>query len=695
MSRRLYIPGLVFVVLFVAFARTVPVSAYDAAYIDANIPNARTNVVGMEEGCETRLAAARADGGEPRANVNASNAYPSLNWISVPGQRATDTIPGTYGSSAPIPLQSNKLMFICAILTDPIQNADYFVNRSGIVTTANYPNDRTPNSSNPINVASLHKVTTRINSVRVVNGGGSVTNIAGKEFSITRNNTSRYWFSSPILFDYDPGGPLTSRVVTVEINATSINTYTGDVNQCGPPLTDVQPGEYGSCPSYTYWDTITVDAPQPTASQCGAITLRPQRPEVSDPIVVTPIIRYAGGPSTPNLSAYSVSVTNSSGAPGNIPSTATASNGVVRITSSSFRVPAGGQYTVRWSATINGATVTCGGRFAPGDSFIAMSYPFIKVNGGDTVAGVSFSAPNGNAVVPCSAAAHNPDAGVVSSNRNTAPNYTGAGGSYAVYAMNYIQSFASDQGKGRPATTLSFANLDYPDDGANTILPEIGRFGGLFGSAPCVDYWGAKPPDNQLTALGTGQSLNNLTGNYRFTGNLSIGNTLIQSGRKLTLYVKGDVSITGDIVYQNSDGSWAATADIPNFKLIVNGRIFINASVDQLDGSYVAIPNSNYLTAVSSFGAPASGTISTCSNGFVSYNPQLTASNNMTALCNNRLTVNGSFTANQILLLRTFGTLSSNEPAEVFNYTPELWLAPSGVTMDGSYESMTGLPPIL
>lgn len=432
-----------------------------------------------------------------------------------------------------------------------------------------------------------------------------------------------------------------------------------------------------------------------TNTQCGAITLRPQRPEVNDAIVVTPIIRYSGGPIPPVLSAYSIAVTNSAGNPGTVTSTATASNGVVKMTSSSFRVPTAGQYTVRWSATVNGKTVNCGGRFAPGDSFIAMSYPFLRVNGGDTTAGVSFSAPSGTSVVPCSSAAHNIEAGVVSSNRNTAPNYSGAGGSYAVYAMNYIQSFAPDQGKGRGATSLSFSNVDYPDDGANSIQADIGRFGGLFGSAPCIDYWGAKPADSQLTPLAASASLNSLSGKYRYTGNLTIGNSLIQDRSKLTIYVKGDVSINGDIVYQGNDTSWVDTVDIPNFRLIVSGRIFISSTVSQLDGLYVAIPDADYITATSSFTTPAKGTISTCSTGFTSINPLLAASNGMVATCSRRLTVNGSFVANQMFLLRTFGTVSSNEPAEVFNYTPELWLAPTDAATVGSYDTMTGLPPIL
>jgi hypothetical protein len=434
----------------------------------------------------------------------------------------------------------------------------------------------------------------------------------------------------------------------------------------------------------------------PTITSCGVLAVQPTRPEFGDSIVLRPTIRFSGGPSTPKLSNPTISVNNQSGLPGAIGATGTISNGQVNMTSASFTVPSAGQYTVRWGATINGVLVICGGLFSPSDSFTVMAYPFVKVNGGDTYSGVSFAAPyrSGEGLLPCSAASHNPKAGVVSSNTDTG-SYSGAGGSYAVFAMGYIQSYASDQGKARGPASLNFSNVDYPAFGSSSLQTSAGRFGGLFGTAPCMDYWERKPADDKLTPLNPSATLDGLTGHYVLNGNLTIKGALIQTGRRLTIYVKGDVNIRGDVVYQNNITSWRDSADVPSFTLIVNGRIFVESTVSQLDGLYVGVPNSNYVNGPSSFADPAVGSIITCSNGFSAHNPLLAATSNMTSICNRRLTVNGGFIANHVLLLRTFGTLRTNEPAEVFNYTPELWLAPSAIDLNTPYDTLTALPPVL
>src|SRR5690606_32751320 len=64
--------------------------------------------------------------------------------------------------------------------------------------------------------------------------------------------------------------------------------------------------------------------------------------------------------------------------------------------------------------------------------------------------------------------------------------------------------------------------------------------------------------------------------------NLSGGNF---TGRKV-LYVSGDVVINSNIEYNTSP--WGSVENIPNFTLVVDGNIFINRNVTQLDGLYVA-----------------------------------------------------------------------------------------------------------
>ncbi len=91
----------------------------------------------------------------------------------------------------------------------------------------------------------------------------------------------------------------------------------------------------------------------------------------------------------------------------------------------------------------------------------------------------------------------------------------------------------------------------------------------------------------------------------------------------------------------------------------------------------------------------AGGNIYTCGTAI---GPTLAV--NMKTACSNKLTVNGSFTANTIYLLRTLGSLGNGEPAEQFNYGPEVWLpgiTPSGGgSIDlGDADSVTSLPPVL
>jgi hypothetical protein len=67
--------------------------------------------------------------------------------------------------------------------------------------------------------------------------------------------------------------------------------------------------------------------------------------------------------------------------------------------------------------------------------------------------------------------------------------------------------------------------------------------------------------------------------------------------------------------------------------------------------------------------------------------------------------VNGAFVASQIRFLRTNGTVKqssageasgNSNQAEVFNYSPALWMAqPASTAADNNYDSITSLPPIL
>lgn len=322
--------------------------------------------------------------------------------------------------------------------------------------------------------------------------------------------------------------------------------------------------------------------------------------------------------------------------------------------------------------------------------------PYFQVTGGDVAAGASIETGVGQ---PCAAATStgvpNPRGGIVSWNRRGSPDFAGAGGQYGAFAMDFIQDFVTGQGNGRvtpgqETNQLTFANTSYS---GSVDIPQ-GLFGGMFGDAPCIDYWSGRPaavkaPPNNSPATWP-------NGTYYVKSQMTLQSGIIPAGRQITLYVEDKVAITGTgITY--APGPYANRANIPSFKLIVNGTIYIGSSVSALDGLYAAIPDPGGDTKVNQFASPIPGTISTCSTGFTSYNPAEPPVGSIFDPCNRQLTVTGSVAANQIWLLRTFGTLGGGQAAEVFRYSPEIWLAPAGSNGGyvPDYQSVVGLPPIL
>ena len=163
----------------------------------------------------------------------------------------------------------------------------------------------------------------------------------------------------------------------------------------------------------------------------------------------------------------------------------------------------------------------------------------------------------------------------------------------------------------------------------------------------------------------------------------------LQSER-ITVYVpQGDVYIDNDIAYP---ANWTA-GDVPLFQLVVGqGNIYIKNTVSRVDGVFIAQKVGNN-----------GGSIYTCATSAAPLNPATTP--NFYSLCNRKLTINGAFIANHVQFLRTRGTRQQATPneasgsgnlAEVFNFSPALWMAqPVPETSASHYDSITSLPPVL
>ena len=327
------------------------------------------------------------------------------------------------------------------------------------------------------------------------------------------------------------------------------------------------------------------------------------------------------------------------------------------------------------TATVAGTAITCPMPVAgtPAQTTLTVVYkPYLKIFGGNAVAGSAFA--NTGACTDIKAD------GIIGWNQDNAPTYDGAGTQFGAQALSIIQDFAGAQNsRAGPPLGLSFANT-----GASVIAnPPSGQFGGNFGYAPCPQLAFGTPDFNQTSGSDASPTLLS-----------SILSTSNLTGSK-TVTVTGDVLVNQDVKYKLGGWSGADLSTIPSFKLVVKGNIYVDPGVHELDGVYVAEPSSP--------ASKADGIIFTCadqgSNSGAVTNAVLPAS--YYATCNSQLTIYGSFVAAQVKFMRTYGNLypagaTPNQPAEIFNYSPELWLAtPNTTSSPGAVDSITSLPPVL
>ncbi len=308
-----------------------------------------------------------------------------------------------------------------------------------------------------------------------------------------------------------------------------------------------------------------------------------------------------------------------------------------------------------------------------------VSKPYLSVFGGDVSAGGDVESSPGTCTT-------NASASIVSWNKNTA-GYAGAGIQYAALATGTIKEFTTAQnspagGAGMPGG-LSFSSTTQTSPGGN-------KYGGDFGAAKCIKNYYAQKPATTTPMPSDVSSM--VSGSYAAASGATLGGGNVNPGQKTTVFVDGDLYITGDITYT---GSWSYN-NIPLFELVVRGNIYIDHNVTRLDGVYIAQPWADL----------SHGYVYTCTTGAAA--PTLTAGAFYNS-CTNKLTVNGSIVSRSIQFLRTSGTLrnanvgddkSTTKAAEVFNYGPGFWITQPNLTSTtggetDNYDSITSLPPVL
>jgi hypothetical protein len=373
-----------------------------------------------------------------------------------------------------------------------------------------------------------------------------------------------------------------------------------------------------------------------------------------------------------------------------------------------------GQYVAHWSAyLINDPSVQTGD-CTQGQSVGTM--PYLKVYGKDVFAGGSFDTSAAPGV--CTA---NLDAGTgfikTYGTVATAPatGMLGSSTEFGAFALDVITGFGSaSQRTTAPisATGLSFSNTNN--------ISGLNADGGDLGTNHCITNYRSSLPAGYGTSTADTYAIPSssygavsiapahgtleLTGGTNFDGHQAI-------------YVSGNVWINTNITYAGANGgvdAWSALdpTTIPSLYVIATGNIYIDPSVTQLDGVYVAQPV-----------AAGRGLIYTCQNEAAT----LTAAT-ADANCASQLTVNGSFVAQNVKFWRSIGDVATDPTttetptsahrsctlpgnvasapiyavcaAEVFNFSPELYLtepaiAPNGGPALGKYDYITSLSPVL
>lgn len=332
-----------------------------------------------------------------------------------------------------------------------------------------------------------------------------------------------------------------------------------------------------------------------------------------------------------------------------------------------------GPGAIAYNATCSPASIT-----------IMVGYmPYFKAYGGDVQTGY-YPSPN-------DASCYDSGGGIDAWNMGNrgANNYAGAGSQFGVDALGVVTGFAS----GQPDNTRSGAAFTRAN-GPPLVSPSQDKYGGSSGDTStrrCVDYT-------------TG--LTDVSGNLKSNGILTnlepdtyTGAGVVPTGdiaNHYTLYVKGNLYLDHNITY--APGPYTLNS-IPSFKLVVTGNIYIASTVTQLDGVYVAQPDSS----------GAGGSIYTCASNISGAPKALPVSGLSYSTCGSQLTVNGSFVAKKVYLLRTGGTLNdriantdtygnggmlpTSNAAEQFIYSPETWLGQASFG-NPTPAAIISLPPV-
>lgn len=344
-------------------------------------------------------------------------------------------------------------------------------------------------------------------------------------------------------------------------------------------------------------------------------------------------------------------------------------------------------------------SISCTGTSTP------VTKPYFQVWNGDAASGGGFASPTYNPAIEiigsCGGKSDPPYVSVASNG------YSYSGSPYSGGIIAYgkqAEGFGSQVDFGAVAMGLipgqstgdfgffsgSPEPADYPYSlhpiFANTTGSSTNMGGSLDGTPPnhCVkDYYDDTQASPQPSSGNLQADINNknCSGScqYIYNGNFpTITGANLPAGRQITLYVNGNVTIGGNIMYPSTFNP-SDQSNIPYLTIIAKGNITLTSGVSELDGLYIAQPSSQ---------AGTDGIFSTCDS-----------------TCNNQLVVNGAVIAQHVELLRSHGTLDppghgdvnniGSNPAEIFNFVPSMVIGnPAFAGVWGDSAGLTNMAPV-
>lgn len=291
-----------------------------------------------------------------------------------------------------------------------------------------------------------------------------------------------------------------------------------------------------------------------------------------------------------------------------------------------------GTYTINASVRQSGVFET----FCNRSDVRVASRPYVKVYGNDVLVGGRFA--DASNPTTCTAGPEITNTSIWAFDKKVSVGsddyYGGASGQFGVAALDKIDSFFSAGSRNgtsitapKPAVGLSFGNM------LNNT--KVTNYGGDSGLSRCIpNYYSAssQPGADVRSGSVAARTITSADGP--------------SPNQQKAIFVDGDAYISGSINYPGVN-NWANLSQIPSFYLIARGNIYIDNDVSQLDGVYIAQPDTS----------GNRGRIYTCTNGSSLYDP-----NQLAANCATKLTVTGSFIANQVKYLRTGGTVGASIP---------------------------------